>query len=927
MSDQYRVLVVRGTYTDLDGEEQDVFLSTHAYTDPVLGAALPRLLEGSDPEYRSRVAFTMWGQPSSNATYGTLEIINIDGEFDHWINGVFRDHIWEMRLGDENTPWEDMEVHFRATLDNIVFQGDNRINPVFRNSVDLLKGSVQVNYYDLDTPNPDLRGNPKPMILGIPEHVPTDLYDENHPDGEQYFVADNFNGVRFNTGASGGAKEGLATIPIVTGTPSPGQARLWENGFITASAATLPVTSLFPVGPRKRLIHWLQAHFAEWEEWTEGGPPGEVPAGWSPQGQDDNRWIRRYLDTDSLHVSTSTATADTHLQYPQQVLSAGDYVLRLWFAPVAGFSNRIVTSLAVDASPGSGAGTQFPTGYVGIDVAADTDDAGLVEIPFSVSGNDNSIPRVRFRQHGTDAFFAMASQVRVLRIQILPVIRSGNESSVLSGTMHRLNELVPYILLERGNKEMFDLPPDFEQGPLHPTQIEYSALDDVTNEYPQLRLGWHLQDSTTHEQLLNLMFGTYNAAWRFNREDKFTGANLRSPEFFTGTVPTAAPVWDVGGQKSLLVSGGAPGTYHVDTPDNISVGDLILMFIVHFDEEETASQPIGVSVDGFSWVASFGSADTRNIYVYSRIAESSEPSQYRIQTTTAGGANPSFHLAFVGRILGHDIENPISVINSSVTTGGSSSATELEIARDDSLIIAAGLFESSLGGSWDSFSGTEISTTDLQLANNALVTFTIDTASEGLSESEFVRPTSDNSYILSSAIAINAALPFEADIFSDRFEIEKNTFRVENDNAPGLTTLMSIRKNFRPMGEGEVAESNVSPTLRVRYRREWVQTLSGGNNFELHPMYHKAIHAPPLETMIVSTTNVQEVVRARVRVYNRPRRFWSYTAIGEGGVIFNPGRPGVLTFPRFDLELGKQVILMDVRHLPMSDRNQIIGWG
>lgn len=901
------VLVVRGSYIDALGVVQELLFSTRAWSDPELGDAQPRIAAGSDPEYRSRIAIASMGGRGS-LSFGRLEIVNIDGEFDHWINGEFYGRRWEFRDAEPGQTWDEAEPRFVARVKKVAFQGAQRVQVSFRNAMELLDGPVQVNTYPLDTPNPDLREQLKPTMIGVCEHVPTDLYDAVGLDEERYYVADNFNGTFYTSGDGGGCKEGLATIPLGTGA---GEYQQWEHGFDVNKHVTLPLTALWAKGPRKRLIHWLDAHFSRWED---DSLLGQIPGGdWEPTGvMQDRMEITRFEQTDSIMVYHNQANTNLNLRYQVNgtIEHGKDYVLRIWTAPVDGWSNRVRVRLASNEEGGG-------SSVISVNHDISADDGTLYELPFNHNGGANeSRLIVQFRQHAADVASETDSQIRILRIQLLPVVESGGSSQAGGGTsagiMTKAHELVPYLALERGRKMLPDLPPDFEQGPLHPTQIEYQALEQVSAEYPGIGIAWWWNDGMTHAELFDLILTlSHNAPWRFDRQDRLTANVVREPESYTGDSPESNPVWE---SQSAVVAGSSDETeLYVPAPAGIESGDLILLFTAAYvgPGDPTVQS---VTSDGFTSLLteniSLGSARPVMTILY-KVSSGFEPGGFSVKRVDEVFGGLKIVLAV--RVSGADRDNPVSAFIAEQAAGSDGiEIPALEVPKDKSHVISVAI-QGGVGNGFDDSPDTQRYEATNVFSHSMEVVST--DADAGLGPAKHFTHPDFVEMMVGATLVVNPELPADPKIFSDRFDIAQGTLQVNDYDAPKLTTRMHTRRNFRPIGEGESAEINVPQYIRQRYRREWVSTLAASGS-ALPDAYSHARTAKPRESAIAPfSAGAHMPLWTDIQFHSRERRWVSHHRIAYDGGSIDGGEPGLIRHPRFALSAGEMYIAVDTRHL------------
>lgn len=248
-----RVLVLTGLYRDAGGVERQMRVCSRPFAGQEAALYQPRMLLGSDPEYRVRVA-APWSRGRSVASYGAIELANADGLFSPLLVASFAGYLWDLRLGRQGQSVADMALVFRARPDRVVQQGQ-ALKLEFRDRLEELAQPIQIHHFDEATPNPALRGQLKPMILGRPRQVPALLLDEVSSSQIQYFVGDNL-----SWGAAVNPREGLA--PIAVGAQA-GQHQLTAVGFRLNSQPSLALTASPVQAAPDTLLGWLSSMLCE----------------------------------------------------------------------------------------------------------------------------------------------------------------------------------------------------------------------------------------------------------------------------------------------------------------------------------------------------------------------------------------------------------------------------------------------------------------------------------------------------------------------------------------------------------------------------------------------------------------------------------------------------------------------------------------
>jgi hypothetical protein len=165
---------------------------------------------------------------------------------------------------------------------------------------------------------------------------------------------------------------------------------------------------------------------------------------------------------------------------------------------------------------------------------------------------------------------------------------------------------------------------------------------------------------------------------------------------------------------------------------------------------------------------------------------------------------------------------------------------------------------------------------------------------------------------------------------------------VRQDLAPGLTTQMGARPNWRVYGDADFVTDDVAvpPALRTQFKREsqFIEPASA----TLSPSYRAAMQAPPLRSLFddpdMAATEIQRVnafyAAGRIRssdgraITTTPRLIEltiAYSGVAPPNLLFVDVIH--VTYPRYGLQGGQKLAVFDVIPGPYPKTMTIIAWG
>jgi len=166
------------------------------------------------------------------------------------------------------------------------------------------------------------------------------------------------------------------------------------------------------------------------------------------------------------------------------------------------------------------------------------------------------------------------------------------------------------------------------------------------------------------------------------------------------------------------------------------------------------------------------------------------------------------------------------------------------------------------------------------------------------------------------------------------FDDRNRTVSIEVQRAPAerLTDSFKWQRNYRPVRDGEAAESvneNDKAASARDYRRQ--DRASAAARSSLHPDYRFADGAEPDVTLIISFTGAANLERADPRIEEHSQRIWLWRVEGVLSVteqaMLEPKSRIRLISSRLGIQDGIDVEVLDIRLLPVSGRVQLIARG
>lgn len=150
---------------------------------------------------------------------------------------------------------------------------------------------------------------------------------------------------------------------------------------------------------------------------------------------------------------------------------------------------------------------------------------------------------------------------------------------------------------------------------------------------------------------------------------------------------------------------------------------------------------------------------------------------------------------------------------------------------------------------------------------------------------------------------------------------------VRPDLAPGLTRRMAYQPNAAALASGDMITDleQLPPAMRQQLSGAYRgQVYAGG---PLASRYVRAEAAPPLLSHFDRREDAQAEIDRVVALYAVPRNFYNGVLTARPDITFRPGQIGRITYPRYGLQAGRNVLVTSVVTNPVTGRHTVRFWG
>ncbi|WP_414540425.1 hypothetical protein [Stenotrophomonas forensis] len=147
------------------------------------------------------------------------------------------------------------------------------------------------------------------------------------------------------------------------------------------------------------------------------------------------------------------------------------------------------------------------------------------------------------------------------------------------------------------------------------------------------------------------------------------------------------------------------------------------------------------------------------------------------------------------------------------------------------------------------------------------------------------------------------------------------------DEAPNLTRRMA----YRPNGQALAAADLVTDVVDVpQWRRDELTALYRAQVYgagALHAHYRRADAADPVISLFWNRGDAQQEIDRVVDIYRQQRFFYQLTVRGDQSLAPMPGQIGRISYNRYGLATGKQVMVRRVERNPSTGDVMLTVWG
>lgn len=155
----------------------------------------------------------------------------------------------------------------------------------------------------------------------------------------------------------------------------------------------------------------------------------------------------------------------------------------------------------------------------------------------------------------------------------------------------------------------------------------------------------------------------------------------------------------------------------------------------------------------------------------------------------------------------------------------------------------------------------------------------------------------------------------------------KGDLIVRPDLAPNLTRRMAYQPNAVPLSSGDMITDleQLPPVIRQQLRGAFRgQVYAGG---PLASRYVRAEAAAPMQSRFDRRADAQAEIDRVVALYAVPRNFYMGRLTARTDITFRPGQIGRITYPRYGLQAGRQVLVTSVSSNPVTGDHTVSFWG
>lgn len=147
------------------------------------------------------------------------------------------------------------------------------------------------------------------------------------------------------------------------------------------------------------------------------------------------------------------------------------------------------------------------------------------------------------------------------------------------------------------------------------------------------------------------------------------------------------------------------------------------------------------------------------------------------------------------------------------------------------------------------------------------------------------------------------------------------------DNAPNLTRRMAYQPNAQVLGLGDLVTDmvDVPPARRLELTEPWRSVVYGAGVLPVR--YAHADIAAPFVSVFWNRADAQAEIDRVLALYAVPRYLYRWMVKGDLALAPKPGQVGRITYPRYGLSAGRQVLVRAVERNPATGDVVLTLWG
>lgn len=154
---------------------------------------------------------------------------------------------------------------------------------------------------------------------------------------------------------------------------------------------------------------------------------------------------------------------------------------------------------------------------------------------------------------------------------------------------------------------------------------------------------------------------------------------------------------------------------------------------------------------------------------------------------------------------------------------------------------------------------------------------------------------------------------------------------VSDDRAKGLTLKLAGRRNYSPHSDSELSTS-VTPAMRAELQTAMTIVRVGAPLLgaeAISAAYVQAVNAPARDTLLQRAEDLQAEANRIATLWRQVRKFYQLAAVLDASTAdqLEPGQTVRLTWPRYGLESGRNLLVVGVRSRFFSRRVDLLLWG